>query len=281
MKSLKYFHIFLFLFLYNSPSFAAQKIADPKESDTKIILKNNAYILLPLTIVGFSQWNWGNPQFHSKNEGFFQENSRYGGADKMGHFYSSYLVANLLSKKFHSDGIERDKAAFFGSLSAFTITTLIEIGDATAPEHGFSNQDQVMNILGSLSSYILLSNPSLNKKVAFKIDYIPTSNPFRSDGRLLDDYDGARYIASLKLSGFDFAKNNMLRFIELQASYRATGYISHEASKSRDVGIGIALNINEIINYFSDNKTNKYVNGFFEYYQPRYTYVTYDKDLNR
>lgn len=101
-----------------------------------------------------------------------------------------------------------------------------------------------MNILGALSSYALFIDPQLNKKIDFKIDYFPTSNPFKSRGRLLDDYDGARYISSLKFSGFDFGKNNFLRFSELQVSYRSRGYIDNENSRKRDMGIGITIRYN-------------------------------------
>jgi len=48
----------------------------------------------------------------------------------------------------------------------------------------------------------------------------------------------------------------------------------------REWGVGVALNVNEVIDYFSGKKTSKYVNGFFEYYQPRYTYGGYERDLN-
>lgn len=282
IRKRNFLYIFVLMLLCETACFAAQEAVGKKseiKSDREILLKNNAYVFAPVLAVGFLQWDWGRDKFHSKDEGFFQENSRYGGADKMGHFYSSYLISELLAKKFIVDGIAPDKAALYGASSSFVMTSLIELGDATAKEHGFSSHDQVMNTVGALASYALLINPNLDKKIDFKVDYIPTSNPFKSGGRLIDDYDGARYIASLKLSGFDFSQNNFLRFIELQTSYQATGYINRGDSPSRKIGFGVALNIAQLIEYFFDREPNKYLAGFFDYYQPRYTYIAHDKGI--
>lgn len=281
MKFTKLFYIlFIFIFCFDSALAGVESVKESstqiaKKSDSEIIFKNNAYVMAPILVVGFAKWDWGNLGFHKKDEGFFQENTRYGGVDKAGHFYSSYLIADLLSKKFASDGIAMERASFYGATSSFVLTTLIEVGDATSPRYGFSYQDQLMNTLGALSSYVLLNSPSLNEKIDFKIDYIPTSGPLG-----FDDYEGMRFIASLKLSGFDFAKNSFWRFIEIQANYSAPGYVKRKDDKSRELGIGLALNVNEVIDYFRGRESNKYVHGFFEYYQPRYTYVTYDKNLN-
>ncbi len=243
-------------------------------------MKDNSLILVPIFAIGFSQWNWGNPaNFHTKNEGFFGKNDRYGGADKSGHFYTSYLMSDLLAKKFTADGINEDKAALYGAASSLALTTIIEIGDATSKDHGFSMQDQVMNTLGALSSYFLLTNPGLDKKFDFKIDYVPSNFD-----RIVDDYDNMRYIASVKLAGFDFSKNSWWRFLEIQANYRTVGYVKREQDRKREVGIALAINIGEVIDYFtagSNSKTKRYSQGFFEYYQPRYTYVGYDENLNR
>lgn len=279
MKKFKYFFIFASLFLSSQTSFA-NDLPEKKLSDRQIIIKNNTYSLIPLAAIGFTQWNWGELSFRATNEGMFGRNTRYGGADKMGHFYSAYLVSDLLSKKFQADGISANKATFYGMMSSIALSTIVEIGDSTAEEHGFSIHDQIMNVFGALSSYVLLNNPELGKKIAFKIDYIPDHNPFKSDGRLVDDYEGTRYIAALRLSGFDFAKNNFLRFVEIQANYSAPGYVDNEPSKSRNLGIGIAINLSEVLDYFYDGKANKYATGFFDYYQPRYTYTNYKKDFN-
>ena len=222
------FVILMFLFCF-IPLLAFCK--QQEKSDAEIVLKSDAYIFVPVIVIGFSQWNWGDPKFRKGNEKFFQETSRYGGVDKIGHFYSSYLISDLLSKKFVADGIEMERASLYGAGSSFALATLIEIGDATSKKYGFSYEDQVMNTLGALASYVLLNSPSLNKKIDFKIDYIPTSNPLG-----MDDYEGMRFLASLKLSGFDFARNNFWRFIEIQTNYSAPGYADRKINKSREWG---------------------------------------------
>lgn len=227
--------------------------------------------------VGFFQWDWGtnsNPGF--KNEEFFGKNTKFGGADKMGHFYSAYLLTDLFSKSLIHKGWQRKKASIYSSLSAFALTTLVEIGDATSKDHGFSYEDQIFNTLGVLISYLSINYPSFDEKFDFKIEYVPT-DPMN---RLLDDYEGTRYITSLKFSGFDALKTTPARFLEFQVGYEAKGYIDKKPVKKRVVSVGLALNIGEILDHFTGNKTNPYLRGAFEYYQPPYTSVNYKDNLD-
>jgi len=46
--------------------------------------------------VGIKDWDWGNTSgFQTIEEGWFAKNTRHGGMDKIGHSFSTYVIADL------------------------------------------------------------------------------------------------------------------------------------------------------------------------------------------
>ncbi len=70
-----------------------------------------------------------------------------GGADKLGHFYSSYLVSHGFSYLCTVWGFSREQASKYGSWSSFGLMSFMEIGDAFS-HYGFSYEDFFMNFTG-------------------------------------------------------------------------------------------------------------------------------------
>ncbi|MFC1659545.1 DUF2279 domain-containing protein [Pseudomonadota bacterium] len=237
----------------------------------------NSFILL----VGVTQWDWFTGGFEFKNEKYFGKTTKYGGTDKIGHFYSAYLIDDLFTRTLIKRGWKRKRASLYSGTATFLSTLMIEIGDGTSKDHGFSYEDQVMNTLGVLVSYFLINNPSLNEKIDLRIEYIPAANSFTSGGNLLDDYERMAYFIALKLGGFNKLKTTLLRFFELQTAYKARGYQNDRPNKNRYLSFGIGLDIGQILDKITGNRTNPYAKGTFEYYQIPYTYIHYEKDLNK
>ncbi|MBF0225287.1 MAG: DUF2279 domain-containing protein [Desulfobacterales bacterium] len=229
--------------------------------------------------VGFTQWHWGKSRFEFKDEGFFAEDTKFGGADKCGHFYSSYLISELFTKSIMKKGWELKRASKYAAWSSFALTTLIEIGDGTSPRHGFSYEDEIVNTLGVLTSYMIINHPSIDKKIDIRIEYIPTQNPFGVNGRLFDDYEGMKYVVALKLNGFEKLDNTFLGLFELQCGYKTRGYVKKNELKERIYSVGIGFNVNELLKMLTNNHLSPYIKGFFEYYQPPNTYIEYKNNL--
>lgn len=168
-------------------------------------------------------------------------------------------------------GADKATALKYAAWHSFIAVTIMELGDGTSPDHGFSYEDQVVNTLGILTSYYLLKHPSLDDKIDVKIEFVFGDTAFEMGGKLFDDYDHSSYLFALKFAGFDSFKDTPLRFFEMHLGYRTRGFLDDDPDRFRDVYWGIALNVGEIYDYLSGDKTNKYIKGFFEYYQPRYT----------
>lgn len=57
-----------------------------------------------ILLAGAFQWDWGGNGISFHNEGWFGEDTSYGGADKMGHYYSSYLMTDLMASLYEKRG---------------------------------------------------------------------------------------------------------------------------------------------------------------------------------
>ncbi|NOX43633.1 MAG: DUF2279 domain-containing protein [Gammaproteobacteria bacterium] len=55
-----------------------------------------------VTAWGVAYWDYFSRSIHAKSEGGFSNNTSSGGADKLAHFYTSYLATHGLSYYFES-----------------------------------------------------------------------------------------------------------------------------------------------------------------------------------
>ena len=94
-----------------------------------------------IAAVGLLQWNW----FSNKNlrlkyykERQFQKDTYEGGADKLGHAYTNYIISDAFIYVLKQNDVEHKTAVFTGAGSSFALMALIEFGDSTS-YYGFSH----------------------------------------------------------------------------------------------------------------------------------------------
>lgn len=230
--------------------------------------------------IGAISWDYGASNIYLKDEGWFGANTKYGGADKLGHFYSTFIVSDILGYLYRDWGYLPHKAAALSSVSSWMLMGLMEIGDGTSNEHGFSKEDIVMNTLGALTSYASQEYPKFDELMDFRVQYDPNVAP----GDILTDYGNLKYIAALKLSGFDDIKkiNNFTQYLEFHIGYFTRGYTSEERDagineKERNLYAGVSLNFSRML----EKKEYKKLSKFTEYIQLPYTSIAVaTKDFN-
>lgn len=225
-----------------------------------------------ITAWGLTNWDYGENRPHASSEGWFGRGTKYGGADKLGHFYSSYAVGSGLFGLFESWGYKKEDAALYASLSSFIIMNYMELGDSFS-SFGFSYEDFIMNSVGALSSYLFSTYPELSKRIDFRIEYVPS---FETED-LLTEYEKMKYLLAFKAEGFDFISNPYLRYAELHLGYYTRNYRGGFSDESeRIVYLGIGINLSRIFRQNGYAKTARFLN----YYQLPYTYLPLEKDLN-
>lgn len=264
-KALGIIVIFSCIFTIGTPPARCELTREQK------VLATNIGGVLAITAWGIANWDYGKSAPFLEDERWFQEDTDKGGADKLGHFYTNYALGRGLSALYRSWGFENEKASRYGALSAFGLMGFMEIGDAFS-SYGFSHSDFIMNIIGSATGYFLDTTPEAARKLDFRVEYIPEFK----DADFFTDYENMRFVAVVKLDGFDAVTNPYLKYLEFHLGYYVEGYQGNAPDRSRNLYVGLGINLSKIFRDHSFEKTAT----FFNYYQAPYTYIKFEKDLN-
>lgn len=246
--------------------------------DIKSTKWESGAIFLGVTAQGLSNWNWGSSNsFNWNSEGWFGVDTGSGGADKMGHAFSSYAVTNVLADRLLRQGRSRQRASLSAAITTQAIMTYVEIFDGFSVDHGFSYEDVVMNLLGTGLAYARTVNPKVHDLIDFRMEYEPSGyNGFGP----MSDYSGQTYLLALKLGGFEALSDSPLRFMDLQAGYYTRGFSSAEENdgleRSRYGFFGLGLNLSELLFGRRETKESELKNAgrlFFDHIQLPHTSV--------
>ena len=235
----------------------------------------NAGTAAAVLIYGYVKWDYGKSSFNFQNEGWFARDSQSGGADKLGHFWSSYAMSHLYSYVYRKWGYTESEANLYGALSNLGFQTFMEVADGFSPSNGFSYEDMMMNIVGTGVGYIWGKYPSLARKIDFRMEYTPEFNS--RDFGFSTNYERQRFLIALKADGFDFIKNPYLKYLEFHVGYYGRGYKDHEEggpeTRRRTMYVGLGVNLSKLL--------QKYVNTrVLDYMQIPYTSVRKDLPLD-
>lgn len=243
-----------------------------RQPKSKKLLYTNITAAAAIGIWGLATWDYGSAGFSQGNEGWFGEDTKYGGADKIGHFWSTYAFSDALTGLYKGWGYDPKKANTYAALSAWTVQLAMELGDATSITQGFSWEDMTMNTLGALSSVLMQRYPELDRKIDFRVEYV-YNIPIKG---IFDDYSNQFYSMVIKLDGFDTLENTFLKYVELSGGYYTRGYGEADEEDSRSLFVGIGLNFSRLLDQNGWKRTGK----LLEYIQVPYTVpkVSYDLD---
>lgn len=105
---------------------------------------------------------------NSLNGGFhsFNDSKEWLLMDKVGHFSSAFVWADLSSKAYYWTNMERNKANKIAALQSLFLMTSLEIFDGFSSSYGFSWTDMGFNVAGAGAFY-------LSKRFAYRISINP------------------------------------------------------------------------------------------------------------
>ncbi|MFT5698941.1 MAG: VanZ family protein [Desulforhopalus sp.] len=224
--------------------------SQPKE---KKLLYTNVIAASLIGIWGLAEWDYGSASWHDADEGWFEQDSKYGGADKAGHFWATYTFSDALTGLYKHWGYDSRRASTYAAWSAWGVQAFMEMADATSETQGFSWEDMAMNTAGALTSVLMERYPGLDRKIDFRVEYV-----FNVDiNGIFDDYSNQYYSMVLKLDGFDSIENTMLKYLELSAGYYTRGYDDDEEDDERFLYAGVSLNFARLFHQNGWTKTGK------------------------
>ena len=229
--------------------------------------------------LGLKEWNWGSSSFNFNDEGWFGLNTGSGGADKLGHLYSTYLMNEFLTNRLYQKTGNLEDAAVKGALFSGGLMLLVETFDGVSSDHGFSYEDLIMNGTGIGISYLKNTVPGLRNKLDLRVEYHRSEG---DTGHPITDYSGYNYSAVLKLGGFKRLRTTPLKYFELQLGYHAEGFKKDDRpfmdKKKANIYAGVGLDLSEVffkpLKTQTDSKLVDYADDFFRYYQMPGIYTT-------
>ncbi|EDN67248.1 conserved hypothetical protein, secreted [Beggiatoa sp. PS] len=221
-------------------------------------------------------WDDSSSQFQVRHEGWFNEDTPNGGADKLGHAYSFYLSTRLMRRGFEWAGYSRQKAAQWAGITSAALSVGVEIMDGFTEEYGFSPEDTMMNLGGIGLGVFLEMNPQWDDLFDVRLHYWTSD-----DARKFDDYDpvadysGQTYLLILKASGVPaLNQNKWLRYFELALGYGTRGYQPNDGTEQpteRNLYYGLSLNLSQLLNDFvfknNNSRTQQVTEQVLEYWQ--------------
>lgn len=243
--------LLIFSIAYSVKGLAVECIDEISLHDKKQnVINTNLVGIGVVTAWGIVNWDYFTNSPKSGSEDWFQNDTKSGGADKLGHLYTTYVATHGLSALYESWCFNRDDAALYGALSSMAIMGYMEVGDSFS-DFGFSNEDMLANGIGSLLGYYLYVNPDLANKVDIRWEY--GFHPNQND--LVTDYENIKYLVALKLNGFEYFQDNFLKHIELQLGYYSRGFDEPIATKERNLFFAVGLNLTDLFRRQGYKKT--------------------------
>ena len=236
----------------------------------------NVGLMGGILVHGLINWDYGDESWHFESEQWFGRTTKYGGMDKLAHFWSGYAGSHFLGYIYRHWGYSDGEANFYGALSTFGVQTFMEIADGFS-SHGASWEDMVANFVGVSTGYIWTKYPKLAEKIDFRMEYRPDFNTGDLDPA--GKYDNQRYLIAIKADGFRAVTNSILKYGELHLGYYAHGYDDYDSFKPEDddrkrtIYVGVGFNVTRLIQKWLDVSV-------FNYIQIPYTSINFEYDLN-
>jgi hypothetical protein len=218
--------------------------AEFTRSDRDTILLDFGIASAAMTAWGIARWDWLQHSPKIQREGWFGRDTHAGGADKTGHFFMSYVLADMLYLDFKRHRVE--DPARTAALTALATMTLLEIGDATSSKYGFSTEDLVADAAGVFASWFLASHPKWDRVVDIRMEYWPSAG-FRASDDIASDYSGMRHLLAISADVIPKLRHTPLRFLEFQTGYYTRGFrtfdepLENGPERHLYAGVGISL----------------------------------------
>jgi len=213
-------------------------------------LRNAGLIAAGAVLVGaygmVQWWNEGfTSEFRTEDEGWFGQETKYGGADKFGHAYFAYGGTRLFSEAFEAAGNDPGRARTLGFWTSLVTLTAVEVLDGYSRQYRFSGQDAAMNLVGAGLGFLMERHPDLDRLVDLRFQYKRSSD---SDWDPGGDYSGQTYLLVGKATGVPaLREHSVLRYFELAVGYGTRGYETPGAERQRNLYYGISLNLSEVL----------------------------------
>jgi len=199
----------------------------PKRLTAAITIQGSLYIatMLGLNQLWYSKYSQSN--FH-----LFDDSREWQQMDKVAHGMTASTISNFCYFSYRWSGMKQKKAVFCASAVSLAYMTTIEVMDGYSTGWGFSLSDMAANIVGT--SFFMTQQLIWQRQyIKMKLSYHPTRfagwRPEElgntSVARILKDYNGLTFWASVGSAVFVPKRSHFPRWICLSFGYGAEGLL--------------------------------------------------------
>lgn len=184
-------------------------------------------------------WYAGQPRtaFH-----FFNDNAQWNQVDKVGHFYTAYMLTRATSDALLWCGTKEKKAYYASAIMGTTLMLTIEFFDGFSPTYGASFGDIAANTLGAVfysGQQILWNENRIKPKFSYRnspyAQYRPNLLGSNLQERMLKDYNGQTYWFAINPSSF-LKETSLPKWLCLSVGYGANGMVSGREVSNNEMG---------------------------------------------
>ena len=212
---------------------------------------------------------------HFINEGWFGRDTRNVGVDKLAHFYSTYLMSEIVYGRLKNKVGEAPGIAVTAAVVGSGALLWSEFFDSIEGDGGWSWQDVTMNTAGATFSILRNTVPGLEEKLDYRMMIEPNSRIYTISGK--EHFQQQRYFFAVKPAGFKALERTPLRFLELHVGYHADGFTDEDrlagVVPKRHVFVGVGPDLSEIFFKKKKGKVARAADEVLDYFQLPYTAV--------
>ncbi len=230
-------------------------------------------------LYGLARWEWGKTHgFRFRDEGWFEQNTYAGGADKISHLYFSYLVDRISYNFYIKNGLSNDDSLKHSVYLSSFIGLLIELGDGFS-HYGFSSTDLISDLVGVGLGHLLNRSAVLDELIGLQFSFARESSPteYKKENyyNQVADYNNQKYLLNFRFAGVPTLKDWVgTRYINLDLGYYTRGYGSFRSAQippTRSTFVGVSLNFSQLLkDLYPRSDFAFYTASFFKYYQLPY-----------
>jgi hypothetical protein len=264
--------------------------------------KRGAALTLGGIYTGFAVWSYiawyqmptheflfdGDPSDGKAYRSFWLGSKTYaGGADKLGHMWSTYALARAGTEILRAGGFDDFEASLIGAGASETLFLLVEIVDGY--HYVFSTGDLAFNTLGAALAVVQSNYPQVDDMIDFRVEYWP-SKAYRdhTDADFAEDYSGQTFHVAFHLGSIPALQRSRWstwsRFVDVDLGFKTRGYkpdppweVTDEMpdyEMQQTLSLGVALNLQGVFDYLLEDRAptaRRLTHGAFEIFTPPYT----------
>ena len=171
-------------------------------------------------------------------------------------------------------GYSRREAALRGALTALFWWTVVEVGDGTTRNFGFSYEDYVADILGAAAGYLHETNPWVHRTLDWRVEYFPSDRSTEGEDPI-SDYWGTTYLLAGNTGALLSKRPSAWDYLDLQVGYRTRGYALDDEQDRRWLFVGVGLNVANLLRTWRVPGA-----AIFDYFQLPWVSIRIGYDLN-